>query len=136
VRSLKIETDNSSAAFNINRGTTASALAKLVDRTLDTAEKLNIQLHAFHIPGLQNKVPDSLSRLATSGDYTIDQEILNEALHILKVRPTIDMFANRKNRRCKRFVSLVPDNWAVAQDSLSVSWKGEVPYLHPPIPPI
>ncbi|KAA6364012.1 MAG: hypothetical protein EZS28_040461, partial [Streblomastix strix] len=45
VRSLKIQTDNSSAAFNINRGAAATALAKLVDRTLDTAEKLNIELH-------------------------------------------------------------------------------------------
>ncbi|KAA6367278.1 MAG: hypothetical protein EZS28_037196, partial [Streblomastix strix] len=134
VRSLKIETDNSSAEFNINRGAAAAALAKLVDRTLETAEKLNIQLYAFRIPGLQNKILDSLSRLSTSGDYTIGQEILNEALHILKVRPTIDMFANCKNRRCRRFVNLVRDNWAVAQDSLSVSWKGEVPYLQPPIP--
>ncbi|KAA6377938.1 MAG: hypothetical protein EZS28_026536, partial [Streblomastix strix] len=116
VQPLKIETDNSSAAFNINPGAAATELAKLVDRTLETAEKLNIQLHAFHIPGLQNKVPDSLSRLATSGDYMIDQEILDEALHILKIRPTINMFANRKNRRCKRFMSLIPDNWAVAQD--------------------
>jgi hypothetical protein len=64
----------------------------------------------------------------------INQQILNEALHILRVKPSIDLFSNRRNRRLKRFVSLIPDSWAVAQDSLSIPWKGEVPYLHPPIP--
>ncbi|KAA6355341.1 MAG: hypothetical protein EZS28_049132 [Streblomastix strix] len=98
VQSLNIESNNSSAAFNINRGAAATALAKLVDRTPEKAEKLNIQQHAFHIPGLQNKILDLLSRLATSGDYTIDQEILNEALHILKVRPTA-LFYNGRNVR-------------------------------------
>ncbi|KAA6397704.1 MAG: putative Transposon Ty3-I Gag-Pol polyprotein, partial [Streblomastix strix] len=73
-KSLKIETDNSSAAFNINRGAAATALAKLVDRTLETADNYNLQLHAYHIPGTQNKIPDSLSRLATSGDYMINQQ--------------------------------------------------------------
>ncbi|KAA6382799.1 MAG: hypothetical protein EZS28_021675 [Streblomastix strix] len=101
-KSLKIETDNSSAAFNINRGAAATALAKLVDRTLETADNYNLQLHAYHIPGTQNKIPDSLSRLATSGDYMINQQILNEALHILRVKPSIDLFSNRRNRRFKR----------------------------------
>ncbi|KAA6355123.1 MAG: hypothetical protein EZS28_049351, partial [Streblomastix strix] len=69
IKSLKIDTDNSSAAYNINRCSAAVAIAKLVDRTLETAEVLNLQLHAFHIPGVTNRIPDSLSRLATSGDY-------------------------------------------------------------------
>ncbi|KAA6401465.1 MAG: hypothetical protein EZS28_002999, partial [Streblomastix strix] len=126
-KSLKIEADNGSTTFNINRGAAATALAKLVDRTLETADNYNLQLHAYHIPGTQNKIPDSLSRLATSGDYIINEQIHNEALHILRVKPSIDLFSNRRNRRFKRFVSLIPDSWAVAQDSLSIPWKGEVP---------
>ncbi|KAA6352954.1 MAG: hypothetical protein EZS28_051519, partial [Streblomastix strix] len=116
-KSLKIEADNSSTTFNINRGAAAIALAKLVNRTLETADIYNLQLHVYHIPGTQNKIPDSLSRLATSGDYIINEQIHNEALHILKVKPSIDLFSNRRNRRFKRFVSLIPDSWAVAQDS-------------------
>ncbi|KAA6312012.1 MAG: hypothetical protein EZS28_056002, partial [Streblomastix strix] len=94
IKSLKIETDNSSAAYNINRGSAAVALVKLTDRILETAEDLNLQLHAFHIPGKLNVIPDSLSRLATSGDYQIHQDVLMEALFALQVRPSIDMFAN------------------------------------------
>ncbi|KAA6354458.1 MAG: hypothetical protein EZS28_050015, partial [Streblomastix strix] len=46
------------------------------------------------------------------------------------------MFANRRNRKFKRFMTLVLDNWAMGQDCLSHPWSGEVPYLHPPIPMI
>ncbi|KAA6400036.1 MAG: hypothetical protein EZS28_004444 [Streblomastix strix] len=101
VKSLKIETDNTSAAYNINRGSAAIALAKLVDRILEIAENSNLQLHAFHIPGVTNKIPDSLSRLATSGDYSLHQEVFEEAIRVLRTRPSIDMFANRQNRKLK-----------------------------------
>ncbi|KAA6316509.1 MAG: hypothetical protein EZS28_055250, partial [Streblomastix strix] len=110
IRSLKIETDNSSAAYNINRGSAAVALVKLTDRILETAEDLNLQLHAFHIPGKLNAIPDSLSRLATSGDYQIHQNVLMEALFALQVHPSIDMFANRRNRKFRRFMTLVLAN--------------------------
>ncbi|KAA6358887.1 MAG: hypothetical protein EZS28_045587 [Streblomastix strix] len=65
----EIETDNSTDAFNINRASAAVALAKLVDRTPEKAEVLNLQLHTFHNPGVTNRILDSLSRLATQGDY-------------------------------------------------------------------
>ncbi|KAA6313246.1 MAG: hypothetical protein EZS28_055788, partial [Streblomastix strix] len=86
--------------------------------------------------GVTNRIPDSLSRLATSGDYSLHQEVFEEALRSLRTRPSIDMFANRKNRKLKRFVSLTLDNWAVGQDCMSLPWKGELPYLHPPLPMI
>ncbi|KAA6380866.1 MAG: hypothetical protein EZS28_023605, partial [Streblomastix strix] len=136
IKSLKIETDNSSAAYNINRGSAAVALAKLVDRTLETAEVLNLQLHAFHIPGVTNRISDSFTRLATSGNYSLHQEVFEEALRSLRTRPSIDMFANRKNRKLKRFVSLTLDSWAVGIDCMSLPWKGELPYLQPPLPMI
>ncbi|KAA6399818.1 MAG: putative Transposon Ty3-I Gag-Pol polyprotein [Streblomastix strix] len=101
IKSLKIETDNTSAAFNINRQSAAIALAKLVDRTLEIAEILSLQLHAFHIPREANKIPDSFSRLATSGDYSLYQEVFEEAMRAPKTRPSIYIFANRQNRKLK-----------------------------------
>ncbi|KAA6319474.1 MAG: hypothetical protein EZS28_054810, partial [Streblomastix strix] len=90
LRSLKIETDSSSAAYNINRGSAAVAIVKLTDRILETVEDLSPQLNTFHIPGKLNVITDSLSRLATSGDYQILQDVLMEALFALQVRPSID----------------------------------------------
>ncbi|KAA6385495.1 MAG: hypothetical protein EZS28_018983, partial [Streblomastix strix] len=80
VQSLKIETDNSSTAYNLNRGAAAISLLKLTDRILEVAEDLELQMHAFHIHGKENTIPDSLSRLATSGDYSLKEEILQEVL--------------------------------------------------------
>ncbi|KAA6393193.1 MAG: hypothetical protein EZS28_011278, partial [Streblomastix strix] len=131
---MRIETDNSVAAFNIQRGAAAVPLAKLTDRILQEAEALKIQISARHVPGKENTVADSLSRLETSGDYMINPEILAEALDQLQVRPSIDVFANRRNRQCRRFCSIIADPWAVKQDGLSLAWNKEVPLIHPPIP--
>jgi hypothetical protein len=98
ITSLKIETDNSTAAYNINRGASAISLHKLTDKILELIENMNLQIHAFHIPGKTNIIPDSLSRLATSGDYSLREEVLQEILQQFKIRPTIDMFSNRRNR--------------------------------------
>ncbi|KAA6367443.1 MAG: hypothetical protein EZS28_037031 [Streblomastix strix] len=136
IRSLKIETDSSSAAYQINRGSATVALVMLTYRILEAAEDLNLQLHAFHIPGKLNVIPDSLFGLSTSGDYQILQDVLMEALFALQICPSIDMLANRRNRKFKRFMILVLDNWAMGQDCLSHLLSGEVPYLHPPIPMI
>ncbi|KAA6387988.1 MAG: hypothetical protein EZS28_016485 [Streblomastix strix] len=97
IKSLKIQTDNSTAAYNINRASSAVALAKLVDRTPEKAEVLNLQLHTFHNLGVTNRILDSLSRLATQGDYSLHKEVIEEALRQLRTQPSIDMFANRRN---------------------------------------
>ncbi|KAA6367189.1 MAG: putative reverse transcriptase, partial [Streblomastix strix] len=134
VTALKIETDNSVSSFNLNRGAAAVSLQRLTDKILEKLEDLGLQIQAFHIHGIENTIPDSLSRLATSGDYSLRSEVLLEVLSQFQVKPTIDMFSNRRNRKFKRFVSVTRDRWAVTQDSLSMSWKSEIPYLHPPIP--
>jgi hypothetical protein len=87
----------------------------------------------MNIPGKENIIADSLSRLEISGDYRIDPAVLEEALDLLQIQPTIDVFANRRNRQCKRFCSLIKDPWAVCQDGLTLPWKKEVPLVHPPI---
>ncbi|KAA6371976.1 MAG: hypothetical protein EZS28_032495, partial [Streblomastix strix] len=131
-----IETDNSSAAYNINLGLAAVALVILVDQTLETADVNNLQLHALNIPGVTNRIPDSQSRLTTSADYSLHHEVFQEALQSLRTRPSIDMFANRMNRKLKRLPSLTLVSWAVGQDCMSLPWKGELLYLHPPLPMI
>ncbi|KAA6390376.1 MAG: hypothetical protein EZS28_014094, partial [Streblomastix strix] len=112
----------------------AISLLKLTDRILEVAEDSELQIRAFHIYGKENTISDSISRLVTSGDYSFKEEILQNVLIMLKIRPSIDMFSNRRNRKFVKFVSLSQDKWAVAQDCLSISWQLEVPYLHPPIP--
>ncbi|KAA6381033.1 MAG: hypothetical protein EZS28_023444, partial [Streblomastix strix] len=78
VQSLKVETDDSSTAYNLNKGAAAISLLKLTDRILEVAEDLELQIHAFHIHGKESTIPDSLSRITTSDDYSLNEEILQQ----------------------------------------------------------
>ncbi|KAA6396301.1 MAG: hypothetical protein EZS28_008175 [Streblomastix strix] len=116
IKSLRIQSDNSTAIFDLRRGAAALALCKLVDQILQTLENRKIQFSAFHIPGKDKKEVDSHLRLSTSGDYGIRTEVLDEALQELAMQPTVDYFAIRRNRKCRRFYSLIWDPWARGQD--------------------
>ncbi|KAA6386797.1 MAG: hypothetical protein EZS28_017677 [Streblomastix strix] len=134
IKSLKIQSDNSTAIFDLRRGAAAPALCKLVDQILQTPENMKIQFSSFHIPGKDNKEADSLSRLSTSGNYGIRKEVLDEALQELAMQPTIDYLANRRNRKCRRFYSLIWDPWAHVQGGMKAKQKRKSPLLHPPMP--
>ncbi|KAA6382053.1 MAG: hypothetical protein EZS28_022421 [Streblomastix strix] len=70
IRALRIQTDSSTSAYNINRGAATVPLRKLADKILKEPKILHLQVSAVHISGKTNTVADSLSRLASSGDYT------------------------------------------------------------------
>jgi hypothetical protein len=46
----------------------------------------------------------------------------------------MDMFATRANTQLSQFVSPLWSDKMLIQDALAISWKGRMPYLHPPIP--
>ncbi|KAA6400767.1 MAG: hypothetical protein EZS28_003707 [Streblomastix strix] len=50
-------------------------------------------------------IPDSHYVLATSGDYSFKEEILPEVLAMLRIRPSIDIFSNRCNRKFRSTIS-------------------------------
>ncbi|KAA6398553.1 MAG: hypothetical protein EZS28_005915 [Streblomastix strix] len=109
------------------------ALCKLVYQILEFLENLKIQFSTFTIPGKNNREAESLSRLSTSGDYDILKEILSEALQELSISPTIDFSPNGMNCKCRRFYSLIWDQWVQGQDEMKANWKNETPLLYPPM---
>ncbi|KAA6313088.1 MAG: hypothetical protein EZS28_055814, partial [Streblomastix strix] len=117
INALRIKTDNSSAAFNISTGAAGQALQQIVDQTLQLIQQLDVQL----------------PRLVSAVVYPIREEVLEEVLLQFHVHPTIDIFTNRRNRKCRRFCSLKKDPWAVRHDGLALPWKNEHPRLHLPI---
>ncbi|KAA6396719.1 MAG: hypothetical protein EZS28_007756 [Streblomastix strix] len=100
ITSLRIQSDKSTAVFNLNRGAAAPVLASLVNKLMEKLEYMEMIFTAFHVIGKSNEVVDALSRLLTSGDFKINQEVLQEALRVFDIKPTIDVFANRHNRKC------------------------------------
>ncbi|KAA6383625.1 MAG: hypothetical protein EZS28_020847 [Streblomastix strix] len=107
---------------------------KFIDHILKIVDDLNIQIHSFLLKEKNNIIPDSLSVLATSKDYFLKEEILQETLVMLRIKPTVDIYAKRRNKKFRRFVSLVQDNKTVAQECLSIPLCQELFYLQHPIP--
>ncbi|KAA6394977.1 MAG: hypothetical protein EZS28_009501 [Streblomastix strix] len=133
LKSIRIQSDNSTAIFDINKGAPAPAPASLIDKIHQQAELILMQKSAFHIPGRVITVANSLSRLATSGDYEMRQEELKETLFQLKIKPTIEIFAYQKNRKYRRFNCLMWDRCEETQNGFKMSWNKQILMLNPSI---
>ena len=77
-----------------------------------------------HIPGKNNIVADRESRQHLREiEWTLNQELYEEGICKLSVKPDIDMFASRLNCILKPYVSYKPDPGAVAVDAVNVQWS-------------
>jgi hypothetical protein len=119
---------------DLNRIRGAASLLHPLKLIFQQAENWNHHLRASHIAGVENTTADSLSRLERSGDYQLDQEVLDWGLRKLRVRVNIDLFATRQNRKTHRYLSVKKEEGAHVRDALSVEWGGFFPLIHPPIP--
>jgi hypothetical protein len=59
--SIKVLTDNQTAAFNINRKAAARSLIPSTRKFLEMIQKEGLQVKADYIPGEENQIADSLS---------------------------------------------------------------------------
>jgi ribonuclease HI len=78
VRHILIQSDNTTAVYNINRKAAAATLYLDLRHLLKRSEKLKLTMTAIHIPGVENTTTDSLSRLELSGDYQIRKAVSEE----------------------------------------------------------
>ena len=137
IRALTIQSDNMTTVCNLARQAAGASLLRMTRAIFSILTKADIRIRAKHIPGIENTLTDSLSRLDYAGDYELKQEVFLLAIHSLKVTPTVDCFATRWNHKLPRFFA--PDHDQSAQgaeriDGLQQSWASEdLPYLHPPI---
>jgi hypothetical protein len=143
-RHILIQSDNTTAVYNINRKAAASSLYLDLRHTLERAEKLDVKLTAVHIPGVENTTTDSLSRLELSGDYQIKKAVIWPALQKINFRPNVDLFARQSNSLLPTYCSLkkvkeakkseagIPENRL--GNAFHINWNNLNPILHPPIP--
>jgi hypothetical protein len=75
---IQILSYNSAAVYNINRRAASKNLAPSLRYLLLFAQEQGFKLTAAHIPKEDNIQADSLSRLETSGDYSIKPEIYSK----------------------------------------------------------
>ena len=135
IRSMLIRSDNMVTVYNLRRQGVSINLLNETRQIFSLLQKLDVRIVATHVPGIQNTLADALSRMDLVGDYQLKPDVYRRALNRLNLSPTIDVFANSSNNKCRRFLAL-PGPLAVgalALDALCYSWTGEVPYVFPPV---
>ena len=129
-----VRTDNTTTYFNINRRASCLSLRPAMRRLLGLTEALDVRLRAEHVPGVENVIADSLSRLSPSGDYGLRPGVLASVLQRLETGIEVDWFANSSNKQHPLYCSLSKDRHALAQDALMQTWSSRRGLVHPPLP--
>ncbi|KAA6374991.1 MAG: hypothetical protein EZS28_029482, partial [Streblomastix strix] len=117
----------------IPEGKAKVGLRRLVDQILLYIEEQQWEVKFRHIPGINNMEADSLSRLAVSGDYSVDKQTLQQVLEEWGIQITVDCFATRRNTKHHRYFSIESDGLAENWDGMEQPWECETPLLHCPI---
>jgi hypothetical protein len=134
VKRVQLLTDNTTTMYDINKKRGAATLLYPLKLVINLLERHGMEMRATHLPGIHNNTADSLSRLARSGDYSLDRSVYQKGIRHLGVTPQVDLFANKSNFKCKRYVSVENDAEAVGRDAFSQVWSDFFYLIHPPIP--
>jgi hypothetical protein len=134
IHRILLRTDNTTVLYDVNRKRGAWTLHHPLKLIMELLEQHQLHMTANHIPGIANIAADSLSRLAHSGDYSLDQKRFDQGLRHLEVQVDIDLFADKRNRKHDRYVTLRKDGGAHARDAFFMEWGPFFPLIHPPIP--
>jgi hypothetical protein len=137
IHGLPIRSDNMVTLYNLQRQGAGLALLRLMCAICSVLLELDIRIQVEHIPGIENVAADAMSRIDSSGDYSLRRDVYDHATRILQVRPTIDLFADNKNNKCRRFVAWSRRNGegAEAYDAFALqAWTTTgLPYISPPV---
>ena len=88
---------------------------------------------AEHLPGIHNRDADQASRIFNDRtEWMISPHLLTEALSLLAVNPSIDLFASRLHKHFPIFCSWKPDPYAWKIDAFSFPWLQKGLYAFPP----
>jgi hypothetical protein len=126
---VRIHSDNMTTVSNISRqgGAHSKVIIQIIKTIWRYALSKGMWLAIQHIKGIDNILADQASRSETHRD---EYYLTDHAMEKIKGRfgtPTVDLFANRDNRRCLRYVTR-------EQDAFQMSWKDlQLPLIHPPV---
>ena len=132
---IELKLDNMSAVNCINKmgSSKLNKLNTLTKQVWEWCITRQIHITAFFIPGKLNVEADEASRkINIDTEWQLNPELLHDALKLLDVTPTIDLFASRINKQTTRYASFMSEPEAIAVNAFSINWKGETPLIFPP----
>jgi hypothetical protein len=131
-----VMSDNMTALSYLRRhGGRSKSLSLLAEQIFDWCQNRPqpIFLNCVHLPGKLNTRADRVSRYYEDrSEYKLDPAVFR-SLDQRWGRHSVDLFASRHNRQCRRYFSRRRDPQAAASDALLQNWATERnPYAHPP----
>ena len=96
------------------------------------AAERQIWVSAAHIPGSENVVAGTNSRIfERSSEWKLRQRVFKYIVRTFG-KPDIDLFASRINHHLSNYISWRPDPGAKAVDAISINWSATYNYCFPP----
>ncbi|KAA6397681.1 MAG: hypothetical protein EZS28_006787 [Streblomastix strix] len=92
-QAILMHSDNTTTVYKIGKWKAKESLIKRIKQVFYLVKKLKLQITTIHIPGKLNSTTDSLSRLYRSGDYTVNDGIIQMICKTWNYMPQIDVFA-------------------------------------------
>jgi hypothetical protein len=129
-----VYTDSTTAIAYINHmgGVRSVGLDTLAIDLWEWCSLKQVVLSAVHIPGVDNSLPDFLSRnFDEESDWMLKPVIFDRLCNQL-FRPEIDLFASRINSQLHTFVSWRGQPGAWATDAFTLNWSDLIAYAFPP----
>ncbi|XP_066587653.1 uncharacterized protein [Prorops nasuta] len=131
---ILLRIDNTTAISYVNKmgGTRYKKYNLLAREIWHWAEERHNFLFASYISSRENYKADSLSRIKNEDT---EWELCDTAFERIVERygrPEVDLFANRFNKKCERFVSWLPDITAFEVDAFTIRWDKIKFYDFPP----
>jgi len=130
---ILLRIDNTTAIAYINHigGVQFPMYNALACELWQFCEHRKIIVFASYIPTKLNVEADTESRRSDSRtEWTLSDTYFDRIVDCFG-KPSIDLFASNHNRKCKRFISWLPDPFAWKVDAFTVPWD-EFFYAFPP----
>jgi hypothetical protein len=130
-----VRTDNVAVKQYINKqgGTVSPSLCALTLKLIQWCNQQHISLRAEHVPGVDNRLADTLSRkMLNQTEWMLKKSVVQTVFAVLG-EPQIDLFATAENKQLPVFCSWMYQSEAFHIDAMTISWVGVHAYAFPPL---
>ena len=131
-----VRTDSTVAVYYVNHqgGTRSQRCLKVAEALLTWAWPRLSSLRAVHIPGVENRAADILSRTGPlPGEWRLSAEVISQIWMRYGVAH-VDLFASAETTHCPEWYSLTGQGGSLGLDALSQEWPTGLLYAFPPLP--
>lgn len=132
-KAVLLRSDNTTTVAYVNRlGGSSKKLDVVMAEIITLCRRHRIQLTARHVPGVDNVIPDRLSRIRDHGAWGLKPHIFG-ILERAYGPHSVDRFASETTTLLPRFNSQFHCPGTEGVDALSLQWHGENNLVVPPL---